>query len=333
MSVNRYAVIGSNCFTGSHIVDKILQSDPVAEIYGISRSREYKPMFLPYQQKKSERNFKFYQINLYQDHDQLISLLDDIQPTFIINVAALSEVGLSNFQPVEYFQTNTLGVIQLCNALRERNYLGRYIHVSTAEVYGNCAEPVSEDASLNPSTPYAVSKAAADMYLLTLFRNFNFPLNLVRSTNVYGAHQQLYKIIPRSIIYLRIGKKIELHGGGKAVKTWVHIRDVAEGVWLILQKGKSGETYHFSDINSCTVSDLVLKICVLLGTEFKENTTVVGERLGQDAQYLLSYDKAMNKLGWKPQISFEEGLEETIGWIDKNWDKIESESHLYVHKV
>lgn len=331
MSVNTIVVIGSNCFTGSHIVDVLLEK-PTNFAVGVSRSPEKKSFFLPYKARQSNR-FRFHQLNLVSQADQIISLLDQYEPSCVINVAALSEVGLSNFQPSEYFETNSLGVVRLCNALRERTYLKRYIHISSAEVYGSCTRPLHETAPLNPSTPYAVSKAAADMYLLTLSRNFGFPMNLIRSTNVYGKHQQLYKIIPRTMIYLRQGRTIELHGDGEAVRAWLHVRDVARGINLVMEKGRSGEIYHFSDENSVSIADLVRTICEQMGYDFKSSTTSVPERVGQDARYLLDYKKAKSELGWMPQVPFREGLRETAKWVEENWLEIEKESLSYVHQV
>ena len=332
MSARTYAVIGSNCFTGSHIVDLLLQKAE-NEVVGISRSQEKSGVFLPYKWHPVAGRFQFHQVDLVRESDRLIELLDDLKPAYVINVAALSEVGLSNSQPVEYFETNTMGVVKLCNQLRSRGYLKRYVHVSSAEVYGSCAHPLKEEAPLNPSTPYAASKAAADFYLLTLWRNFGFPMNLVRSTNVYGRGQQLFKIIPRTVIYLTKGQKIELHGGGKAVKTWIHIRDAAKAVQAVLERGKPGEIYHFSDENSCTITDLVRRICQEMETVFDACTTSVPERLGQDAKYVLDYSKARRQLGWRPEVPFEEGIREVIDWVRENWEDMADEPLLYVHKV
>lgn len=331
MSSHTYVVIGSNCFTGSHIVDLLLD-DPTNRVIGVSRSPEKNPVFLPYKRHPNDR-FRFHQIDLARQPDLLLSLLDEVQPSYVINVAALSEVHLSHFQPLEYFQTNCLGIVHFSSQLRTRPYLKRYVHISTAEVYGSCDSPVTESASLNPTTPYAVSKAAADLYLATLHKHFGFPVIFIRSTNVYGKHQQLFKIIPRTIFYLKKGEIIKLHGGGQAVKSWIHIRDVAKGVSLALQKGCPGEIYNFSDENACSVANLVQTLCNKMGYDFKASTVSVDERQGQDAQYLLDYSKARRKLGWSPEVLFEEGLKETIAWVEDYWEFLSDEPHLYVHKV
>ena len=122
----------------------------------------------------------------------------------------------------------------------QQDYLSRYLHISSPEVYGTSNGRVTEEAPLNPSTPYAVSKAAADLLLLAYHRQFGFPLVTVRATNVYGARQQLFKIIPRSALYMKQDRTILLHGGGKAVKSYIHVRDVSRGELAILERGQDG---------------------------------------------------------------------------------------------
>lgn len=329
--MSRYAVIGSNCFTGCHIVDALL-ADPGNDVIGVSRSPEYKPFFLPYASRPREK-FRFHQIDMVREPERLAALLDEFEPEYVINPAALSEVGLSNYQPVEYFNTNTVSVVSLAHHLRQKKYVKMYVQVSTPEIYGTCVGSLDENAPYNPSTPYAASKAAGDMFLKILHKNFGFPVVFIRSTNVYGRHQQLFKIIPRTVIYLKQEKKIELHGGGMAVKTWVHVRDVVDGILAAIRANKPGEVYHFGDVHSVSVADLVKKVCGMMGRSFEESTLAVGERLGQDARYVLDYAKAQRTLGWNPRVPFETGLAETIEWIDENWDAILKEPHVYVHKA
>jgi dTDP-glucose 4,6-dehydratase len=325
-----YAVIGSNSFTGSHIVDGLLQ-EPDNLVVGVSRSPEYKDHYLPYK-ARATGNFQFHQIDVVRQFKKLITLLDDTQAQVVINVAALSEVALSNEQPEAYFEINTQAVVKLANYLRTSPHLERYVHISSAEIFGTCQGPVNENHLFNPTTPYAVSKAAADLYLNTLKSNFRFPVTVVRSTNVYGAHQQLFKIIPRTVIYLMLGKTIELHGGGRAVKSFIHIRDVVDGLKLAIQRGTLG-TYHFTVASDQTIADVVRHVCTLMGHDFNSATRVVSERLGQDARYWLDDSKARRELGWAPRVSFEEGVAEVVEWVRSNWDEIQREPMEYIHKV
>jgi dTDP-glucose 4,6-dehydratase len=325
-----YAVIGSNCFTGSHIVDSLLE-DPGNQVIGISRSPEYKDFFLPYK-RWQKPPFSFYQMDLVSQFDEVVQLFEKAKPRVVINVAALSEVVLSIERPAEYFETNTLAVVKLGNYLRTCSYLERYVHISSAEIFGACDGPVDEEARFNPNTPYAVSKAAADMYLNTIIKNLDFPVTLIRSTNVYGKHQQLFKIIPRTVINLKLGKTIELHGGGKAIKSFIHIRDVVRGLMLAIERGKPG-TYHFTVASDQTIADVVRQVCLWMGCDFESATRVIGERLGQDSRYWLDCSKAQRELGWAPRISFEQGVREVIEWIETNWDAIQQEPKVYIHKV
>jgi dTDP-glucose 4,6-dehydratase len=325
-----YVVIGSNCFTGSHIVDGLL-ADPGNKVIGVSRSPEYKDLFLPYRQRPVA-NFEFVQIDVKRSLEDLVALLADQKPDVIINTVALSEVALSDQRPVEYFETNTVALVRLCNYLRRCSYLERYVHISSAEVFGSCSEPATEQTLFNPSTPYAVSKAAADMYLNTLIKTFRFPALLIRSTNVYGRHQQLFKIIPRSVIFIKQGRKITLHGGGRAIKSFIHVRDVVRGLIMALNRGVRG-AYHFSVPNEQTVADVVRSVCTLMDRDFLECTVASEERMAQDARYWLDCSKASKELGWSPCVPLEQGVREVISWIESNWETIQSEPLVYIHKA
>ncbi len=326
----KIVVIGSNSFSGSDFIDLLLD-DARNEVVGISRSPEKSTLFLPYK-RRHEPNFKFYQMDLNKDLLIIIELIDTFQPDYIINFAAQSEVGPSWENPDQWFQTNTVAITQLTHTLKDRKFLRRYVHISSAEVYGTCEEGVTESAPLNPSTPYAASKAAADLFLFTLVKNFQFPLIMIRSTNVYGAHQQLFKIIPRAIIYLKMGKQIKLHGSGKVVKSYIHIRDVSRGELAAMEKGRPGTTYHLSAERGYAVRDVVRKICSIMGHSFEESTIAVEERPGQDAAYVIDSTRARQEFGWSPQIPLEEGLAEVIAWVEDNWEQIQKEPLEYIHK-
>jgi dTDP-glucose 4,6-dehydratase len=331
MSVGEtYVVIGSNSFSGSDFIDLLLE-DPGKKVIGISRSPEKSALFLPYK-KKNSPNFKFHQLDINKDMNKIISLLDELKPAYVINFAAQSEVAPSWENPGQWFQTNAVAITELADALSKRKWLKRYLHISSPEVYGTCEGVVKEDAPFNPSTPYAASKAAGDMSLFTFVKNFNFPLVMIRSTNVYGAHQQLFKIIPRSVIYLKMGKTIELHGGGVAVKSYVHIRDISRGELAALEKGRIGEIYHLSPDRGIAVKDVVRIICEKMGVDFSQATKAVAERLGQDKAYVIDSKKARKELGWKPVVSMEEGLAGVVEWIETNWDVIKKEPLEYIHK-
>ena len=331
MKKKKVSVIGSNSFSGSDFIDLLLEKGGY-KVTGISRSPEKNKVFLPYK-RHTNADFKFYQLDLNNDMEKIFELLTEFKPEYIVNFAAQSEVAPSWECPGQWFQTNAVAVAKLGNFLRKQKWLEKYIHISSPEVYGACVGTVKEDAPLNPSTPYAASKAAGDLFLFTLVKNFNFPLVMIRSTNVYGAHQQLFKIIPRSIIHIKKGKTIELHGGGRAVKSYIHIRDVSKGELLAMEKEITGEIYHLSPDRGISVRELVKIICAKRGVDFKKAAKDVKERLGQDAAYVIDSAKARNELNWKPVIALENGIEETIKWIEDGWDKINNIPIEYKHKA
>lgn len=326
----KIAVIGSNSFSGSDFIDLLLD-DEGNEVIGISRSPEKSALFLPYKRRQTA-SFRFYQMDLNRDTNRIVEALDSFEPEYIVNFAAQSEVAPSWEYPEQWFETNVVALARLANALKDRKYLKRYVHISSPEVYGACEGKVTETAPLNPSTPYAASKAAADLFLFTLVKNFQFPLVMIRSTNVYGAHQQLFKIIPRTVIFLKAGKKIELHGGGTAIKSYIHIRDVSRGELVALEKGQFGSIYHLSPDGGYAVRDVVRMICDRMERDFETATVTVGERLGQDAAYVIDSSRSREEFSWAPIVSLEEGLSGVVDWVESNWKQIQQEALEYVHQ-
>lgn len=331
VNMKKVLVIGSNSFSGSDFIDLLLEK-ATYQVIGVSRSEEKSKVFLPYK-KRSLSNFKFYQVDLNKDLSKLEKILDEFQPEFIVNFAAQSEVAPSWKNPHHWFQTNAVALTMLVNILKDKKYLKKYVHISSPEVYGTCEGFIKEDHPVNPSTPYAASKAAGDFSLFTYFKNFNFPLVMIRSTNVYGPYQQLFKIIPRTIINIKLGKIIELHGGGKAVKSYIHIRDISNGELLLMEKGKNGEIYHLSPDQGVAVKDVVKSICKIMNVEYDKVVINVEERLGQDKAYTIDSSKARTTLGWNPKINLESGLHQTIDWINENFQDILKENLEYVHKA
>ncbi len=329
MERKKVLVIGSNSFSGGDFVDLLLEKGEY-EVLGVSRSLEKGELFLSYKKRKSPY-FCFEQIDINKDLPKLEGLCRLFQPEYVVNFAAQSEVAPSWENPHHWFQTNVVALTRLIDFLKGEPFLKKYLHISSPEVYGSCEGTVLETAPLNPSTPYAASKAAGDLSLFTFYKHFSFPLVMVRATNVYGPFQQLFKIIPRTVIYLKKGKKISLHGGGKAVKSYIHIRDVSEGECLILERAKTGEIYHLSPDQGVSVRSVVEMICTKLGKRFSDWVEEVEERLGQDRAYVIDSSKA-RKLGWSPKIGLEEGIEETIKWIEEGLGRILQEPLEYVHK-
>ncbi len=326
----KVAVIGSNSFSGSDFIDLLLE-DAMTQVIGISRSPEKSDLFIPYR-RHGQGRFQFHQLDLNKHQDEIVRALDVFEPEYIVNFAAQSEVGPSWDHPEHWFETNTVGLAKLINKLNDRDYLKRYVHISSPEVYGTTEGDISESAPMAPSTPYAASKAAADLLISTYVANTGFPAVTIRATNVYGAHQQLFKIVPRAFIYMRNGTTLRLQGGGEAIKSYIHIRDVSRGEVAAMERGKPGSIYHLSPESGYSIREIVTAICEMTGRRLEEVSEDVGERLGQDAAYVISSEKARMELGWNWQVPLTEGLAEVRLWVDNNWTQIERESLDYVHK-
>ena len=324
-------VIASNSFTGAHFVHHALNNG--YRVIGISRSKEYSSVMLPYRYKSTVDSFTFYQLDINHDLEEIIKIADTEKPVIIANFAAQGEVRNSWKFPEQWYQTNCMAMVRLTNKLRRRDYIAKYVTSSTPEVYGSSDENLVENHNYFPSTPYAASKLAGDLHLITLFKRYRFPVVFTRSANVYGIHQQLYRIIPRTIIYLKLGKTIELHGCGKAVRSFVHIRDVADATLRAAENGKAGEIYHVStQKEGISIKSLVELICGIMNCGFSNSVKLIDENYGQDAIYSLNSDKIRNQLGWKPHGSLDEGIQEMIKWIDGNWGVIRNMPLKYVHK-
>jgi len=322
-------VIGSNSFSGANFVDFALGEG--AEVVGMSRSCEPHDVFLPYK-KRSNAAFRFYQFDLNHDLDRIMDIIKGYKPDYVVNFAAQGMVAESWQQPEHWFQTNTVANVKFHDQLRRCEFLKKYVHVSTPEVYGTCEGLIAENTSYNPTTPYAVSRAAADMSLLSFQRAYNFPVVFTRAANVYGPGQQLYRIIPRSILCFLTGQKLQLQGGGRSVRSFIHIRDVADGTLRAARSGKPGDIFHFSTTRNITIRSLVEMIAGRVGVRFEECVEVVGERLGQDAAYLLDSNKAKLELGWQDAISLKNGIDDTIRWVKENLDDLKQQPLKYIHK-
>jgi dTDP-glucose 4,6-dehydratase len=323
-------VVGSNSFSGATFADFALQLGD--RVLGTSRSIEPIDAFLPYKWR-DHANFTFYPLDLNNHLAEITTLLHEVKPAYVVNFAAQSMVGESWQNPGDWFRTNVVSTIKFHDELRKCNFLKRYVHVSTPEVYGSCSGFVSEDFPFNPSTPYAVSRAAADMSLRTFHAAYDFPVVTTRAANVYGPGQQLYRIIPRTILFILLGRKLQLHGGGVSTRSFIHMRDACDATYKIMKHGTNGGTYHISTSEVVSIRELVERICIKLEVNFEDHVEIVGERLGKDAAYHLDSAKLRAELGWQDHILLEQGLDDCIAWVKKNFDVLRAQHYDYLHKA
>lgn len=322
-------VLGSNSFSGAHFVDHCLSEG--LTVVGVSRSAEPHSVFLPYRQNPARENFRFHQLDLNQDLERIEAVVADVRPSVVVNFAAQGMVAESWQQPEHWFQTNAVANVRLHDRLRKMDFLRRYVHISTPEVYGSMSGLVPESTQYSPSTPYAVSRAAADMSLMSFFKAYKFPVVFTRAANVFGPGQQLYRIVPKTILAALTGRKLPLHGGGHSVRSFISIRDVARGTLLVARQGQPGEIFHFSTRENISIRQLVERIIQRLGRDFADCVSVTDERLGKDAAYLLDSARARS-LGWEPLVSLDAEIDATIQWVKDNLDTLRALPADYVHK-
>ncbi len=324
----RFLILGSNSFSGATFVDYVAGEGH--EVIATSRSVEAPRALLPY--SWAPRDVRFEVIDLNHDLPALERLLRDEQPTHVVNFAAQSMVGESWANPDHWMMTNVVSTVRLHELLRRYDGLERYVHVTTPEVYGSTEGWVTEDAPFNPSTPYAVSRAAADLSLRTYVAQYDFPVVFTRAANVYGPGQQLYRIIPRTILSAIAGRKLMLHGGGVSTRSFIHMRDVSDATLRVALEGTNGETYHISTDRQVSIRELVSMILDRLGKSFDDAVDVAPERPGKDAAYRLNSDKIRKTLGWSDKISLEDGLDETIAWVRRFEPELMAMNWDYAHK-
>lgn len=331
MVSERVLVIGSNSFSGSHFAAAALEEG--LTVAGISRSAEPDNIFLPYRWNGcASDKFSFFQLDLNHDLDQIMKIILDFKPDYIVNFAAQGMVAESWDAPDQWLMTNTLSAVKLHHQLKDCEFLKKFVQVSTPEVYGTCEGSLKENINYNPSTPYAVSKAAADMSLMTFFCQYNFPVVFTRSANVYGPGQQLYRIIPKTILFFMKGKKLALHGGGRSVRSFIHIQDMVQGTLKAMRHGKPGGIYHLAATELLSIRALVQIIAKKTGVCFEDSILDVNDRPGKDKAYVLDCSKARKELGWQAEISLEHGIENNIEWIKQNLDVLEHKPFEYRHK-
>jgi len=310
-----FLVLGANSFSGASFCEYLIQNGH--DVIATSRSDQPHAAFLPYLWQSHKGCLRFNKIDINHDLVTFEQLLHHEKPTHIVNFAAQSMVAESWLYPDHWMMTNVVSTTRLYDVLRRYERLERYVHVTTPEVYGSTQGWVTEDCAYNPSTPYAVSRAAGDMCLKTYIQQYKFPAVMTRAANVYGPAQQLYRIIPRTILAAMTGQKLRLDGGGTSVRVFIHMQDVSDATLRIALNGQVGETYHISGYQLLSIRNAVETILASLNKEFDECVEITPERPGKDTAYTLDSLKLRTSLGWQDKVSFNDGINQTVEWMRK----------------
>ena len=249
--------------------------------------------------------------------DELVSKCD-----YVVNFAAESHVDRSIFDANPFLVSNIRGVYTILEAIKQQNK--RLVHISTDEVFGTILTgPATEQTRFNPSSPYSATKASAELLINAYFVTHNCDVVITRCTNNYGPRQFAEKLVPKTIVLTEQNKEIPIYGTGKSIRDWIYVEDHCEAIMLVLQKGKSGESYNISADNEIDNLTIVKQILKLLGKP--EDNLQFGEgRPGEDARYSLDSTKIRNELGWIQKTSFDDGLKKTIQWYNENHSVLEN---------
>jgi dTDP-glucose 4,6-dehydratase len=236
----------------------------------------------------------------------------------VVHFAAESHVDRSIYEPAPVIETNVTGTFVLLQIARKLN-IEKFVHVSTDEVYGDMAPGAfaDENSPLQPSSPYSASKASSDLIVRSYVRTFGFPAVITRASNNYGPFQFPEKFLPLMITNALEDKPLPIYGDGKQQRDWLHVKDHCRGILAVLERGRMGEVYNIGGLD--VVENLTMARRLLRAAGKTESLlSYVKDRPGHDRRYALTCDKIERELGWKPAVSLEQGLRQTIDWYRAN---------------
>jgi dTDP-glucose 4,6-dehydratase len=279
---------------------------------------------------EAKPNYEFIKGDI-QDFDFVNKIFQDKNLDGVIHLAAESHVDRSITNPLEFVMTNVVGTVNLLNAAK--NHWGinlsdkRFYHVSTDEVYGALGEVglFTEDTKYDPHSPYSASKASSDHFVRAYYDTYGLPVVISNCSNNYGSHHFPEKLIPLCIHNIKNNKPLPIYGDGKYTRDWLFVEDHARAIDDVFHKGKLGETYNIGGFNEWQNIDLVKLLCDVmdenLGQEIgtsQKLITFVKDRPGHDLRYAIDASKIETELGWRPSVTFEQGLEKTVAWYLAN---------------
>lgn len=311
--MTRYAVLGAGGSFGVHTCKYLLEQADTERVVAVGRNTP-KPAPFTLDVGAGDRRYSYHAYHVTYELDLLLELLDRERPHVIVNYAAQGEGAVSWKHSWRFFETNSMALARLAEALMARDYLERFIQIGTSELYGSVDAPAREDAPIQPSSPYAASKAAFDMYLVSVHRALRFPMNIIRPSNAYCPGQLLHRVVPKAVVCGLTGRKLPLHGGGRAEKSYIHARDLARAIHLVAAKAPLGAIYNAGPATPISIRALIETVANVIDIPFDKLCEVTGDRLGQDSRYWLDSSAIRRDVGWTPEIGLEAGIREMVQW-------------------
>jgi len=337
-------VTGGAGFIGSNFIRHIVSTHPDWQIINFDKLT-YAGNLENLHDVESSDGYSFVQGDI-TDPGAVAQLFRDLKPEAAVNFAAESHVDRSILDASVFIKTNIMGTQILLEAAREYA-VERFLQISTDEVYGALGEEgtFTEDSSLTPNSPYAASKASADLVCRSYWKAYGVPVVITRSSNNYGPYQFPEKLLPVMIRNALNGKELPVYGEGRQVRDWMYVEDNCRALELVLLKGRVGEVYNIGGDCERRNIEIVNLICDILDAKlgesrsFRELITFIQDPRGaaHDFRYALDCSKLQTELGWKPRVNLEEGLERTVDWYLENQEWVESvitgEYREYYRKV
>jgi len=319
-------VTGGAGFIGSNFIYDQLAQHPEDHILCLDALTYAGSMQTLVEAQKDPR-FRFVKGDI-ADRARVFRLFEVEKPDIVVNFAAETHVDRSLENPEVFLQTNVMGTQVLMDACRKYG-IGRFHQVSTDEVYGDL--PLDrpdlffhEDTPIHASSPYSASKASADLLVQAYHRTFKLPVTITRCSNNYGPYQFPEKLIPLMISRASADQSLPVYGTGENVRDWLHVKDHCRAIDLVMRKGRPGEVYNVGGHNERT--NLMVVKAILHALDKPESLiTFVKDRPGHDRRYAIDPEKIHTELGWLPQVSFEDGIVETVRWYINNkqwWESI-----------
>jgi len=310
----RLLVTGGCGFIGSNFVRHVLREHPEDEVLNLDKlTYAGNPGNL--RDVESDPRYRFLKGDICEWGD--VERAFEWGPEAVVNVAAETHVDRSITDPEAFVRTDVLGTFRLLEAVREAGV--RFVQISTDEVYGSIAEgSFTEESPLRPNSPYAASKAGADLLVRSYVRTYGIDAVIVRSSNNYGPYQYPEKVIPLFITNLLEGRKVPLYGEGANVRDWLFVEDNCRAIDLVLRRGESGAVYNVGAGQERSNLELTRSILALLG-KGEEHVQKVPDRPGHDFRYSLDCSR-IRGLGWEPLYDLDRGLRETVRWYLENRD-------------
>jgi dTDP-glucose 4,6-dehydratase len=308
-----YVVLGGGGSFGIHTAKYLLDHADPAKVISVGRN-PVKATPFSLDVGKGDSRYEYHQIHLVHEQDRLFELFDREKPAVIVSYAAQGEGAVSWKKSWRFFDTNGTALVKMSEELMSRDYLERFIQIGTSELYGSVDKPMREDDPIQPTSPYAASKAGFDLYLLSVAKVLKFRMNIIRPSNAYCPGQLLHRVIPRAVLCGLTGQKLPLQGGGRAEKSYIHARDLARAILLVSEKAPLGTVYNAGPPNPISIRELMEKSAEALGMPFEQLCEVVPDRLGQDSRYWLDSSAIKRDVGWEQEILLEQGLAEMVEW-------------------